>query len=91
MAAAPPKRHLVAVTRKASEFRLLVFYTLWVQVWNIGNFETAFGSDRPDRDGLMGSLGDDTDACSVLEMTGGVSVHGPDIQDGGRHYQKHQR
>ncbi len=29
MAAALPKRHLVAVTWKASEFRLLVFYTLW--------------------------------------------------------------
>ncbi len=29
MAAALPKRHLVAVTRRASEFRLLVFYTLW--------------------------------------------------------------
>lgn len=62
-----------------------------VQVGNIGNFETAFGSDRPDRDSLTGSLGDDTDARSVLEMTGGVSVHGPDILDGGRHYQKHQR
>ncbi len=30
MAATLPKRHLVAVTRKASEFRLLVFYTLWL-------------------------------------------------------------
>ena len=29
MAAALPKRHLVAVTKKASEFRLLFFYTLW--------------------------------------------------------------
>ncbi len=29
MAAALPKRRLVAVTRKAAEFRLLVFYTLW--------------------------------------------------------------
>ncbi len=31
MAAALPKRHLVAVTQNASEFRLLVFYTLWWQ------------------------------------------------------------
>ncbi len=30
MAAEQPKRHLVAVTQKASEFRLLVFYTIWL-------------------------------------------------------------
>ncbi len=29
MAAALPKRHLVAVTQKASEFRLLVFTLCW--------------------------------------------------------------
>ncbi len=29
MVATLPKRHLVAVTQKASAFHLLVFYTLW--------------------------------------------------------------
>ncbi len=37
MAAAIPKRHLVAVTQKASEFRLLVFYTLWYNVVSLAS------------------------------------------------------
>jgi len=42
MVAALPKRHLVAVTKKASEFRLLFFYTLLYDSNEICLIQTFF-------------------------------------------------